>query len=446
MIALETKLAPAIIDKNGTLQSDYWSRIYNVYAAQDLLTLSPVFPLEGMLEAARLTGSPAYVLAQPAWLERLNALYTQENVEGFKAMLLFDLLTGASGFLDQASMDISNRYDAIVFGVSGTQPLEDINYSLVNSMLTMPVGRMYVDACLTEETRRDIRDIIDEAVGIYRARLARTDWLTDETRQRALLKLDRLASRIGYPDSWEDTSELTIDKEDSFLEATCAIIAHNRKLEAAKVGGEVDKDIWTMGPQTVNAFYDPSSNSINILAGILGGAYYTPGGAREVNLAGVGVVIGHEITHAFDESGSQFDEEGNMASWWTDADRAAFLERTDKVSAYYSGIETLPGMFVDGSIKVNEAVADLGGLSCMLEIARGIDDFDYALFFETYAGLWRMKQTREKFEVHLLTNSHPESYLRTNIGVQQFEEFYQAFDVRPGDGMYLPPQARLSVW
>lgn len=446
MLAWEGALASAQLDVNASHQPDYYSRIYNVCTEEELVANSPAFPLAAALDRYYVSGSPVYMLTEPEWLKKLNELYTEENLSKMKAYLVYQMLLGACPFLDQKCIDISNEWDAIALGVSGASAQEETNYQLVNAMLPMQIGRMYTDACFSEETRQDVVGMIDEVLTVYRARLAKADWMTETTRDRAIGKLNAITIQVGYPATWPDVSQLVIEKDDTLLDAVSAINANALRLNAAKVGGAVDKTEWQFGPQTVNAFYDQSGNSINILAGILGGAFYTPGGAREANLAGIGTVIGHEITHAFDENGSQFDAQGNMVSWWTDEDRAAFRERTGKVSAYMSAIEPWPGLTVDGATKVNEEVADLGGLSCMLEIASGIENFDYRLFFESYAKLWRQQTTRESFENHVLFNVHPEGYLRTNVGVQQFEEFYQTYGVQEGDGMYLAPEDRLHVW
>ena len=201
-----------------------------------------------------------------------------------------------------------------------------------------------------------------------------------------------------------------------------------------------------MSPQTVNAGYSPTDNSINIPAGILGGAVYDPEASDARKLSGIGMVIGHEISHGFDDMGSQFDKDGNLLNWWTEEDRAAFDERTAKVSAYFSRFEVLPDVFVNGELTKGEAVADLGSMSCMMEIAKDIPDFDYEAFFKNYAQLWRRLRTAEGVENAARTDPHPPNFLRTNAIVQQFEEFYDTFGVTEGDGMYLPIEERLSVW
>ena len=178
---------------------------------------------------------------------------------------------------------------------------------------------------------------------------------------------------------------------------------------------------------------------------MLGGNFYTEGGSEAANMGRIGAVVGHEITHGFDSMGCMYDKDGNLSNWWTAEDSAAFAERTKKVSDYFGSIQVLPGKNVDGELVVTEAVADLGGVSCMLEIAKNIKDFDYDDFFTSFARIWRCQNSQQVEEI-LLQDSHPPGYLRTNVNVQQFSEFYDTFGIKEGDPMYLAPEKRLSVW
>lgn len=189
-----------------------------------------------------------------------------------------------------------------------------------------------------------------------------------------------------------------------------------------------------------------TDNSINVPAAILGGVFYDPEASEAEQMGSLGMIIGHEITHGFDSNGSQYDKDGNLSNWWTEEDRTAFNERTQKVADYFSQFEVVNGAKVNGQMTIGETVADLGGISCMMEIAGGIENFDYAAFFKSYAHLWRTQTLAQIEELILQSDVHPPGYLRTNAIVQQFQEFYDAFGVKEGDGMYLAPEERLSVW
>ena len=216
--------------------------------------------------------------------------------------------------------------------------------------------------------------------------------------------------------------------------------------EIEKAKAKIDSNMWSKPPQEVNASYRATDNSINIPAGILGGAFYDPEASEAEQMGAIGMIIGHEITHGFDENGSQYDKDGNLNNWWTEEDRAAFEERSSKVSDYFSQFEVLPGVYINGELTIGETVADLGGLSCMLEIAKGIDGFDYEAFFKSYARLWKSQMLPNMLEMTVQTDPHPPGYLRTNAIVQQVQEFYDTFGVEEGDGMYLAQDERLAVW
>ena len=446
MLSLENELSQSMMGLSDMIQPDFQQRSYNPFDQAEVEALSPRFPLAAMLKQTGLSGSDMYVLIQPDWLKKLNDMYTEENIEGFKAMMLASLVNSAASYLDYECLNTIAKKEQAVDGTDGSVQLDELSYKLTSERLPIQIGRMYTESCFSEETKRDVKGIIEKIVGIYRARLMANDWLSESTREKAIRKLDNMALNVGCPDEWPDTSALEFKEEGTLLDAALAVYEYEEQRQAKDVNQPVDRSRWGMPPQTVNGFYDPSNNSINILAAILGGAYYTPGGSDEVNLAGIGVVIGHEITHAFDVNGSQFDENGNMVNWWTDEDRATFVERTDKAAAYLDTFEPLEGIHVNGQLNISEAVADLGGMSSALELARSIPDFDYRTFFETYVKVWPRQTTFEETERRLLTDTHPLGFLRSNVTVQQFMEFYEAFDIKPGDGMYLAPEDRLSVW
>ena len=446
MLALEAKLAEDMWGREAYTWEDYYQRSYNPVTLAQMEALSPAFPMAEVLRSNGIDGDDAIILTETAWLERLNSLYVEENLPGFKAMLLYAAISDTAKYLDMDALTASVRRNAARYGTDGTVDADKLCYDQVNQLLPMQVGRMYMEACFTEQTRQDVLSLIGRVIATYRARLEKAEWLTEQTRAKAIEKLDAIVPRVGGPEVWEDSSALVLSPADTALEAVAAISAYASRRELAKLDQPVDPNLWQMSPQTINAYYEQTDNTINILAGILGGVFYDPDAPDEVNMAGIGVVIGHEITHAFDVTGSQFDPEGNLVNWWTDEDRAAFKRLTDRVSAHMDGIEALPGVFVNGALTVSEVVADLGGMSCLLEIAASMPDFNYELFFTTYAKVWREQIYPEAAEYYLATDSHAPSHLRTNVTVQQFEAFYDAFDVQEGDGMYLAPENRLAVW
>ena len=247
------------------------------------------------------------------------------------------------------------------------------------------------------------------------------------------------------PDDLEDYSDLKL-KGRSLYEDYGRITDYYYKQDIARINQKVNKDAWYMSTLETNAFYDAGNNSINILLGILGGEFYQDDMSEEELYSGIGMVIGHEISHAFDPTGAQFDAKGNYANWWTDEDRAAFDARAQKLIDYFNSITAFDGKKVSGKNVQGEAIADLTSLQCMLRLAKEKKDFDYDQFFRHYASIWRCYSTVQYENYRMKQDPHPLAYLRVNAMVQQFEEFYQTYHVTSGDQMYLAPEKRLTVW
>jgi len=380
----------------------------------------------------------------------MNGAYTEENLEGLKTLLLYSMVGKTINFMDQDFIDLYNERIGAWYGFSSEKPLADTAYDNCTKYLAMAVGKIYVDNYFDETVKGDVESIIEQVRAVFKKRLGAAEWLTEETQAKAIEKLDAITIRVGYPDVWTDYSGLELlsaEQGGSLLDNMIRIYGFEAELAKQKIGTEVQKGEWKeCYPQEVNAFYNEKDNSLNIPAGILGGVFYDHDGTREQRLGSIGTIIGHEFTHAFDTLDSQYDKDGNLSNWWTDGDRAAFKERTDRVAEYYSGIEVLPELFVNGELTIGETVADLGGLACMMDIAEATDDFDYAAFFEAYAQVWRKSGSEDFCALVTQTDVHPLGYVRTNGNVQQFQEFYDAFGVAEGDGMYLAPEARLAVW
>jgi len=452
--ALETRIAEVALGTQASLAPDYYETIYNPMTLEELETLSPNYPIADILEPYTAAGVERFNLPDREWFKRINALFVEENLAGLKAFLIRSAAMGMADFLDQTCMDIADARKSAINGIEIKTAVEDAAYKICaseESLLDMAAAKMYTDAYVSPETKAELEAMVQDVIAVYRRRLENNEWLTDETRANAVEKLDHLKVRVAYPDDWSvyDYSTLSFksyEEGGSLIGNYIALGAYARAQDVKKALSPVDSRRWLAAPQMVNAAYSPNDNSINIFAGILGNAFYDADAPIETKLGTIGMVIGHEISHGFDDRGSQFDKDGNLVDWWTQEDKAAFEERTAKVSAYFSQFETLPGLFANGELEKGEAVADLGGVSCMLEIAKDIPDFDYALFFESYARMWRRSRPEEVVEAAVRTDPHPLNYLRTNITVQQFEEFYHAYGIKEGDGMYLAPEKRLAVW
>ncbi|MDO4561619.1 MAG: M13 family metallopeptidase [bacterium] len=449
LFRIEKAMAAQAMGLKELYSPEAQAALYNVRTKEQLLEASKAFPLAAVIDSLGYGHSREFVLMQPKWLDSLNGLYRPENLEDLKSYLIIRSLLSTANLLDRETRAWSVARGNAVMGSSGAIPDEKYAYEMVSAYLGEPLGRLYAGKYVDSKTKTQIEELIAEVVAYYRNMLRGETWLTEDTRNKAISKLDNLTVRVAYPDKWEDFSALSfkdMKEGGSLVEAAGAIADFERRRDVALVNTKVDKSKWFAVPQEVNAYYSPEDNSINIPAGILGGAFYSPAGNAEELLGGIGMVIGHEITHAFDTNGSQYDEKGNFVNWWTAEDRKAFNSRAKTISDYFSTFEVLPGVKADGELVLSEAIADLGGLSCMTAIGRGKKDFDFAKFFQTFAGVWRNRTTKEAEEYRVKEDVHPLPYLRTNVNVQQMPEFYRAFGVKPGDGMYLAPEKRVALW
>ncbi|MBQ9050790.1 MAG: M13 family metallopeptidase [Lachnospiraceae bacterium] len=407
------------------------------------------FPIRKILEASGADKSERYILTQPDWLAAMDVLYDEDYVEHLRDYLICYTVQDYATLLDRETYDIYYKVINDISGATGTKSDKKSATDAVDDFLPSQLGRLYADRYVSDDTQNEVTDITKEILDEYRVMLSEETFLTEETRREAVKKLDNLILRIAKPIKWEDDSELNFagsTEGGNLISAQDEVGAFWVKRMQSRINQKVDRNLWTSSIQDVNAFYDPSQNSITLCGGILGGALYNSDMTREELFANVGDTIAHEISHAFDTTGCQFDEKGNLRNWWTQEDQAAFAARADKLAAYYDNIEPFMDVYCVGSQIEGEAIADLVAIKILLRIAEKDSAFDYDQFFRAYAETWRTITTaRSEFYV-LSQDTHPLPYLRVNCVVQQFDEFYETYGVKKGDGMYLAPKDRLEVW
>lgn len=407
------------------------------------------FPIREMLAAYGADTSKTYILTEPEWLSAMDVLYDEDYVENLRDYLICYTAQDYATLLDRATYDV---YYEVINGISGAQGTKSDEKSAsdaVNTFLPMQMGRLYADRYVTDETKSEVTALTNEIIDEYRVMLMEETFLSEETRKSAVKKLDNLQLRIAKPDKWEDDSTLDFkggDEGGNLLSAQDQVGAYWVERMRSRVNQKVDRDIWTSKIQQVNAFYDPSQNSITICGGILGGSLYDTSMTREELFANVGDTVAHEISHAFDTTGAQFDEKGNLRNWWTEEDQKAFAQRADKLAAYYDKIEPFQDVNCVGSQIEGEAIADLVAMKILLRIAAKEAGFDYDKFFRTFSETWKTITTIQTEYYTLSQDTHPLAYLRVNAVVQQFDEFYDTYGIKKGDGMYLAPDQRLVVW
>lgn len=444
-IGLESKLAEVSFSDAEFLLPESVQKTNNTYSPDEIAELSPVFPLADMIEGYGYGESKEFRIPEPEYIMRLSEIYTEENLEALKDYLIINYVNDSAYFLDREAYELDIETDNMIDGSTGMKTDEVAAFDTVRSFLWVPMNKAFVERYDFSEAKEQITELCRDIIDTYSIMLAGEDWLSDETRAKAIEKLNAMRINAVYPEKWEDYSGLDLSGL-SYFECTDAASFYNKKIDCSYTNGTVDKDIWDFDILANNASYGLSTNSINIYLGLLGGVFYHDGISYEELLGGLGTVIGHEISHAFDTNGAQYDKNGSLTNWWTEEDYAAFTERADKLIKYYDGITVWDGRDMIGKNVQSEAIADMAGMKVILTIAKEQENFDYEAFFRAYATMWRRINTREMELYTIKRNPHPLHYLRTNVTVQQFDEFLDTFGVKEGDTMYLAPEDRVLVW
>ena len=449
----ETLMAEHLYPTAVSYQADYQKLIYNPYSFEELKELAGSFPLIELLEKKGYDKFSKYIVTEPEYIECLETLYVDENLELIKSWIILDLLKAASRYSDEESFGYLNDWNNAINGSSGMKSLEELGYTFVCSFAPELTGDIYAKYFFSEEEKKDVENMIYQVIDALRTRLENNSWMTEETKNTAIEKLEAISVYVGYPEEYYyDYSVINVDTGKSLLENVSNINIAFLNQHFDKADTDVDRAAWgiTMPAYTVNACYIPSYNCICIPAAILSEPFYSKDASYSENLGAIGTVIGHELTHAFDTTGSQYDKDGNMANWWTDEDLEKFTEMTAGVAERYASYATVDEERVNGDLTIGETVADLGGMAVTLDILADMAEqgleVDYQEYFTSYAKIWFRLITRESALYRLKYDPHAPTCLRTNVNVSQFQEFYDAFGVEEGDAMYTAPEDRLSVW
>ena len=435
--ALEVVLA-SNITLSGTQDSE---TLYNPYTAEELDALCGSFPI---LEVLAAYGYPAdvYSILDVGWLQALDSIYTEENFEGLRAMLLRNTLDIASAYM-------GGDFLAEFLDYNGTT-LESYFSTLVsfNPVVVDLINTLYCDHAANPEAEELVVSLFEDLKDAMAVRISEADWMSDQTKEYALQKLEAMEIYVGGPDS-VDFSSLILPSATggSALDDYIAMREYYAENKAELIGQTIDVPMWPLQGYVTNAFNAWSMNAVFVSWAILqDGYYYQSDASIESIIARLATTIGHEITHGFDSIGSQYGMDGTLTSWWTESDAEAFSERVSAVSDYVSSITLTPDRTMDPSIVINEVIADMGGMALALDLAADIEGFDYAEMFREYADLWSATYTQSYDDMYLSSDEHPPNCARVNMTVQQFQEFMDAFDVSEGDGMYLSPEDMVAIW
>ncbi|MDD5791789.1 MAG: M13 family metallopeptidase [Erysipelotrichaceae bacterium] len=382
----------------------------------------------------------------PKAIKEFNDYYSKENFKLYKHWAYVKKLLAASKYLSEELHSISTAYRRAITGVTKDPVIEKEAYQVTSSVFAEPIGVYYGRTYFGEEAKADVVSLVKKIIATYQRRVAENKFLAEETKKKAILKLSTINIKMGYPDGVRDIyKQLTVDENDSYYDAMTKLNEVLLKENLGKLHKKVDRNEWLMPGHMVNACYDPQRNDITFPAGILQKPFYSIKQTVSENLGGIGAVIAHEVSHAFDNNGAHFDENGNIFNWWTEEDFKAFDEKTKAMIEQWDGIKFCNDV-VNGELVVSENIADNGGLAVALDIMHQIKGTDFKLFFENWAKVWCSK-AKEEFTLYLLKNDvHSPSKLRCNIAIRNFDEWYETFDVKEGDGLYLPKEERIIVW
>ena len=458
VLALEIEMSRPRLDRVERRDA---RKQYNPTAISDLQKMVPAIDWNTYLGEVGFKKLDTIIVSQPRYMAALQTIFTNNKVADWKAYMRWMLVRGSASQLS-TKMESANWefYGKTLTGALKQRPRHEKALQVVNGTVGEALGKLYVEKKFPAEAKDKAFKMIRNVMRAYQNRINNLVWMSDETKAKAIEKLNGLTIKIGYPDKWEDYSALIVNSPEEggsyFLNAK-NIAEWNWKKELEKQGKPVDKTQWGMSPQTVNAYYNPSYNEIVFPAAILQPPFYNYLADEAVNYGGIGAVIGHEISHGFDDEGSRFNAEGNLVDWWTETDLNQFTALGTALADQYSALEPLPGIHVDGKFTLGENIGDLGGINAaydglQLYIRENgnpglIDGYtpEQRLFI-SWATIWRSKMRDEALKNQVKTDPHSPGMYRAYVPLLNLDTFYDAFNIKPGDGMYFEPNKRVKIW
>lgn len=424
--------------------------IYNVFTMQEIRDMFPGVDIDSVFKESGLKQTDKILITDVEKTKAFAGFIKDENIDTLKAYSKLAVLMGWGASFNQEFVDASDKFNQDYFGTVGAYSDEERASIQVQSVMADYIGEIYVEKHFSEQAKKDVEKMVHDIVAVYRKRLQNNDWMGDATKEKAIQKLDSMGIKIGYPDEWDDMMdgvEILAPEDGGTYFSNMLSISKANLAEILKLQDEaVDKTEWIMYPYIVNACYSATSNDITFPAAILQSPMYDVNASYEQNLGGIGYVIAHEITHAFDNNGAKFDANGNATDWWTEEDYAAFNERCEALAEFYDGQEAIPGVPMNGTLTLSENVADNGALSCITEIVSGLENPDYKALYESVARCWASTTTRDASSYMAQVDVHSADKLRVNRVIVNCDEFYEAFGITENDGMYVAPEDRVKVW
>ena len=452
-------------DFQMTIAEPSWSMIqqrdiearYNPMTPEQLYKEYPALRFDAYLDAMGIPAQSKIVLEQPSYFKALNRIVAKTNPRILRHYLQAQLLSGACGYISDDFTDASfDFFSAQMSGIKEQKPRWKRAMQAPNSILGEAVGEMYVAKYFPEKDKQKMLQIVKNIQKGLSEHVASLDWMSEQTKARAQEKLSSFIIKIGYPDKWKDYSTLEIDAQKSYYQNLREASLWSMRDNLSKLGRPVDKTEWGMTPQTVNAYYNPTTNEICFPAGILQPPFFNPNADDAVNYGAIGVVISHEMTHGFDDQGRLFDKDGNLNNWWTEEDAASFKAKADKLVAQFDAVQIQDGLYANGSATLGENIADQGGLRIAFTAMKNsfggkepkpIDGFTAEQrFYLAYAILWGQNITPQECARLTLLDVHSLGRNRVNVSLRNLQDFFDAFDIKEGDKMFRPEEERVVIW
>lgn len=456
--------AAAIYDLEYKIAEAHWTPVDNRNATKtnnrvaigDLAEISGNIDFAAFLDAAGLNGRTDVFVRQPSYLTALGEIIESVPLDTWKDYLKFKVVNDAAPWLsDEFANAQFAFFGELIGGLKEQRPRWQRSVQAVNGLIGEAVGKVYVQRYFPAEAKERMDQLVANLLVAFEGSINELEWMSDETKVMAQEKRRKFTTKIGYPDEWKDYSSLVIDSGDAIGNLGRAI-RWDYDRDLSRLDGPVDRGEWFMSPQTVNAYYNPRLGEIVFPAAILQPPFFAADADDAVNYGGIGAVIGHEIGHAFDDQGRKTDSSGNLNDWWTEADAEAFKAKAAALVGQYNGYEALPDQFVNGELTLGENIGDLTGVyigykayqaSLNGKEAPVIDGMTGdERFFYGFAQIWRGKSRDETTQRRLLTDPHSPGQFRANGPLRNFDKFYETFDVKEGDGMWLPPEERVKIW
>lgn len=426
--------------------SEYY-KCYNPMNADEVAGFTAPFDLKKLLSDFYGENAPSTLIVyDPKAIREMRGYFSSETLPLYLHWAYVRTLLRSASYLSEELASLGRTYSRALTGVASDPALEKQAYQIASRMYSEPVGVYYGRTYFGEEAKKDVVELVKKVIKTYELRIQKNAFLKSSTKAQAIKKLSTIVIKMGYPDEIKGIwSRLIFDENDSYFAVMRHLAEIRLKDSLGKLLRPVDRTEWVMPGHMVNACYNPSTNDITFPAAILQKPFYSLSQSVSENLGGIGAVVGHEISHAFDNNGANFDENGNLKNWWTEEDFKAFKDLTKEMIEQFDGIEFHGGR-VNGELVVSENIADNGGMGVTLEIMHTLPEADFKAYFINWARVWCQKAKEEYIRLRLTNDVHSPAALRANMPPRNFSEWYEAFGVTEHDGMYLPPEKRISIW